>query len=776
MIAHVLAFLAGISTTLVFAQLPSLRWGWVIFLGSVGLGALLKLWLRSSAFQWVLLALMFIAGFGWMVIHVGRIMQWSLPVELEGKNLLVMGKINSIPEVKNNNLSFVFALKQLQVLDAQQHVTTTETIKKPVLLRLSWYAGSNSLHVGDQWQLLIRLKPPRGFLNEVGFDYQKWLCAQGIRATGYVINNGPNRFLTASPIDAPIDAVRTHLSRAVAAALSNRPLCGLIQALAVGVRTSINEAQWKVLRGTGTNHLFAIAGLHIGFVLSVVYFLVGLLWPRLGRLALLLPTTQVAAFCGLCAAVTYSALAGFSLPTQRAVFMTTVLLLATFFRKNLASWSSWSVALILLLLCDPLTVLSESFWLSFSAVALIIYGMGGRIHAKGWWWHWGRVQWVMAVGLIPISLLFFQQVALTSFIANAIAIPWTGFIILPLSLLGDLLWLVWPSIADFFWRLAEYALEGLWPILQLCAAKDGLQWQTYIYNPLILITAIITVILFLAPRGIPSRWLSLVWGLPLVFYHVPGPKNGELWFTLLDVGQGVTAIARTQTHVLIYAVGSHTNARLDSTAAVVIPYLQYHRLHTVDVLLTNDVMDQPSMMQSIQAAGFSVRQIFTPAQTLYPASVCMAGQNWQWDGVGFQILYSATGNKSGSCMLRMTAGTHSILLTGNIDQQTEDNLVRTTPTLLASTILLAPRSGNTKSSTANFVAAVRPQFVLFATGYHNRFGLPDQGVVARYKMLNALVYNTAEVGAITFKLTGNSPIKLPQTYSYKFWDGQKEGR
>lgn len=759
-----LMFLIGVSLILGFSYLPSIKSTLILMLCT----SLLVIVLPKRMKKGLYLPAIIILGFAWAVLHADYRLAWKLPDNLISKSVIVTGTIGSIPETKDDSASFLFITNSIQL--------DNFNFTKPCLIRLNWFYADDQLHIGDRWQLTVRLKPPRGFWDPGSFDYQKWLFDQGIRATGYVVLKGKNTFLGNDFTHFIIDKKRQALADAIAVKLEAYPLKGLITALAVGVRDRITDDQWFTLRGTGTNHLFAIAGLHIGLVTGFIYLVISFFWRRAGRLPLYFPTPLAAVVGSLIIALIYSALAGFSLPTQRALVMTSVFLLAILLRKNLSAWSAWCLALSVILILDPLAVLSDSFWLSFGAVALIIFGVGGRLNQKGLWWHWGRIQWVMAVGLIPFCLLFFQQTSLAGFIANAIAIPWVGFIVLPLTLIGSCLWTISATAAGWFWWCAEKTLEILWPLLNFIAHQDWLQWRVFISNTEVFVTAVIAAVILLIPRGCYGRHLGLIWGLPLLFWTPIYPANNEIRFTLLDVGQGLAAVVQTQHHILVYDTGPQYSDSFDAGNAVVIPFLRSLAINKIDMMMishgdndhiggANSILKEMPVAQVIT----SVPERFAPGR----ATLCVAGQHWQWDGVNFQVLYPPLGkddlDNDSSCVLRIDNGVQSILLTGDIEHKSEKYLISNAGNLLSSAILVAPHHGSNTSSTQAFVNSVHPHFVLFPTGYHNRFGFPKAEIIARYQAAGAELYDTAQVGAITFHLD-KSKISSPVLYRKHFWD------
>lgn len=642
----ILAFLIGVDALTFLSRLPPVFISWV---GLVS-GSVLLIVLPQRFLYWLKLPIACGLGFAWALLSAHSLLSWTLPTALAGKNVAVIGTIATIPEQKGDSLSFEMDAEQLKAEDFVSH--------KPVRIRLSWYRSPVLLQVGDRWQLTVRLKPPRGFWNVGSFDYEAWLLEHRVRVVGYVVAKGNNHLLSSNRFEQSINRVREHLAQGIVESLHERPLLGLISALAVGVRDRITEPQWAVLRSTGTNHLFAIAGLHIGFVSGMIYALVSFIWRRLGRLPLYFATPQVAALGALISAVIYSALAGFAMPTQRAIIMIAVFLLATLLRKNLPPWTAWNLALFTILMIEPLAVLSDSFWLSFGAVALIIYGSGGRLKVQGLWWRWGHVQWVIAFGLIPLSLLFFHQVSLAGFIANAIAIPWVGFITLPLSLLGDIAGLLSPTIGTALWRLAEDSLGIIWPLLAHIAALDELQWIAYLNNPWIFFSAIVAVALLLAPRGFPARWLGFIWFLPLLLWVPAGPRMGELEVIQLDVGRGLAAIIRTAHHTLVYDTGPGFNSGFNAGEAVLIPVLRLAGIRKIDALIMSDGSNGHIGGAASLLSQIPTRRVITRVPLFFPpnlAITCQAGQRWQWDEINFQILDDV-------CSLLVSNGKESIVV------------------------------------------------------------------------------------------------------------------
>lgn len=760
-----LAFLSGILILQNFATIPEIKWVWIIF----GVGIVLLFYSYSRIIAGCVL------GFAWCLLYAHMQMAWTLPENLEGKSILVTGFVASIPNTSQRINSFMFSIKKLQFENNIQFAQG--------LLRLSWQQNKNEkkqlLRVGDKWQLSVRLKKIHGQMNPGGFDYEAWALHEGIRAKGYVINDAHNKLIDSHWYHYPLTRMREFLKNRIEKSLPLSITSPWITALTLGERHGIAAENWEILRNTGTNHLMAIAGLHIGFMSGFAYAVVAWFWRRRSSLVLKCPAQHAGAIASLAMALIYSALAGFSLPTQRACIMLTVFLLILLLQRKIMAWHAWCVALLLVLLMNPLSVVTESFWLSFGAVALIIYGVSGRLAPNSIWWKWGRIQWVIAVGLVPFSFWLFQQCSIISFVANSIAIPWVGFLVVPLCLVGTFLLFFSTKLGAFILILADKILGILWTILTWFSHLPLASWFHAMPNHWILVIACIGVIIFLFPNGFPGKWLGGIWFLPLFFSPFPIPKVGDVWFTLLDVGQGLTAVVQTSTHILVFDTGAKLSANYDMGESVVVPFLRSIGAKKIDMLVVshgdNDhIGGSQAILKRFPVASIKTS---TPEKFTQPSTWCLQGESWQWDKVNFRFLnppeqHLHQGNDS-SCVLRISSGDKHILLTGDIEKFAEKYLVETESQNLRADILVAPHHGSKTSAEMGFLECVKPQYVLFPIGYRNRYHFPHPSVLAKYDTLNVKKFDTANAGAIQFLVKMNdATIQDPILYrkqQHHFW-------
>jgi competence protein ComEC len=738
--------------------------------------------LALAAWRWPrfgLPILFLFAGFLWVTVRAGSLLADRLPAALEGADLRVEGRIADLPVASERGLRFAFDIERAWQGD--------QPVGVPRTVQLSIYGTPPTLRVGDAWEFTVRLKRPHGFQNPGGFDYEAHLFQLRVRATGYV-RDEPYRLI--APLGTLADGVlpgyrlnrfRQALSRRIQALLPENRFAPMITAFANGDDDAIPDDQWQVLTRTGTGHLIAISGMNIGLVAGLMFFLARWLWSLPGVTALFVPAPLVAAGAALLAALGYAALAGFAIPTQRALVMLVVVLGGVFLRRRTSPSVLLAVALLAVLLADPLAVMSPGFWLSFAAVAVILYALSGAV-TEGWTERlaaWGRLQWAVALGLLPLLLFLFQQASLSGPFANLVAIPVVEMAVIPATLLGVAASFLLPdSVAAWPFLFAAQALALLWPLLELLARIEGAQWVQHSPPLWTLGAAFVGVLLLLAPRGVPARWLGLVWLLPMFLVRPSLPAAGEARLTLLDVGQGLAAVVQTAGHTLVYDTGARLSARFDAGRAVVVPYLRHTGVTRVDLLIvSHGDNDHIGGSASLRAALPVTRVLSSVPERLANAEACGSGQAWEWDGVHFAMLHPAAGSRlegnNRSCVLRVESRFGRALLPGDIAARAERELLLRAGEQLRADVLVVPHHGSKSSSTEIFLDTVRPRVALLPVGYRNRYHHPHPRVVARYRERGIVLEDSATAGAITVQLgkQGLQRHRYRETQR-RYWQGE----
>lgn len=686
-----------------------------------------------------------------------------LDPQLQGVDLSVEGVVASLPESDARSVRFNFDV-------------THSASRLPAHLRLNWYYPRQAVKAGERWRFTLRLKRPHGSLNPGGFDYERWLLLQDIGATGSVHNPSQAQRLGDAGHAYTVLRWRQRLAERLAALLPESENLGLIKALTLGDGEAISQQQWEVFRQTGIVHLMVISGSHIALVAGWCYFTVRKLWAYSGCLRYS-PQT-VAALAAVGGGLCYALLAGFAVPAQRAVVMALAGLLAVLMQRHVRPGYALAVAALLVVAAQPAAMLAPGFWLSFGAVALIAYVLAGRLRQDSLLVSAVKIQWAMALGLTPLLLLFFQQVSLLSLPANFIAVPLVGFVAVPVALLAVLLLPLFPQGSRWLLQIADLSLQGLDSLLHgllrfpytLVSHPQPAGWA--------LLPALLGAFLLLAPRGIPGRWLGLVLWLPLLFPLRDEIESGTVKMTLLDVGQGLSAVLQTRAHSLVFDTGAKYSENFDMGQAVLLPFLHSAGIATLDAVIVSHGDNDHSGGLAALLQGMATAQLSSSDPGIlqsHAAEPCAGGRQWQWDGVTFTLLalpkQAFEKENDNSCVLKVESAYGSILLPGDIEARAETWLAENYRDKLHADVLVAPHHGSKTSSTAAFLNHVKPDYVLIPAGYRNRFGFPHATVLQRYREIGAQWLSSADAGAITVMLDkqGKSVSTYRQTDGY-YWN------
>jgi len=709
------------------------------------------------------LGALFLFGFIWASGFAHYYFNQVLPLGLQGKELLIEGEVIGLPDVNTRRVRFDFKVN-------------ASDERLPTKLRLSWYYPKHKISPGQQWRFYVKLKRPHGMLNPGGFDYEKWLYAQRIGATGYIRQTNKAELLALPTSWFTVSLWRQNYLTLLSQQTISRAGMALIKALTLGDKSAISLQQWSVLSKTGTNHLMAISGLHIGLLAGIVYWLVFKIWLQFPSVHY--SAHQVAAIISLIAAFFYAAIAGFAIPTQRALIMLAVLTVTILLRRNVRVLNVLASAFLLVILINPLSVLSVGFYLSFLAVFYIIYAFSSRLGRESSWLTSLKIHWVVALGLLPSLLLFFQQVSVISPIANMLAVPVVSFMVVPVSLLAVFLLPFLPDISGVLFACVDTVLFYLWQFLiQLVELPDSslIFPQPKLWS---LLLAFFGVLLLLAPRGIPARYLGIFLLLPLFFPRIEKPKTGEIYFTLLDVGQGLSVVIETTTHHLVFDTGAHFSDKFDMGRNVVLPFLYYRQIRALDKLIVSHADNDHIGGAKAILNQLPTKQVLSSVPNElsdFSAIACQDGQYWQWDGVNFQILSPIknefTNENDNSCVLKVDSPYGSFLLTGDIEWAAEQVLVKKHRLELKSDILVAAHHGSKTSSSLNFLKAVSPRMILIPAGAPNRFGFPHTQVIERYQAIQADYFISSEQGALFAKFRkGHLSVEGYRQLAGHYWN------
>lgn len=803
----IVGFVVGVALLQMQAVLLAYPW---LLMALVPALLLLVVARRLSATLWILVAHLSagaIAGFVWaaLVAHVS--LDSSLPATLEGRDLSVIGVVVSLPSKMDRGVRFNFNVESAQL--------EGKAINLPARISLGWYASSDDpeqpapvVEAGERWQLVVRLQKPHGNANPNGFDYEVWLLEQGLRATGQVRTNTAslpdNRRIDAFvlQIGTAVERMRGFLRERILSALPNQPYAGAMVALVIGDQRAIAQSDWEIFNRTGIGHLVSISGLHITMIAGLFAGLAHFFWRRSFftnlQLPLLLPAQKIAAITGAATALLYVLLAGFGIPAQRTLYMLWVVAAALWFGRIGSISHVLCMAALVVLVLDPWAVLWPGFWLSFFAVAIILYASVGRgrdreqtIRVLPWHQRMRRqlgaaahTQYVVTIGLVPLTLLLFGQISLVSPIANAIAIPLVALIITPLSLAGSIL--PTPLSNAVLW-LAHTLFEWLALVLTWLSSLPGAVWSAPLPSFAMFMCGLVGTLWLLAPRGWPARWLGIVGWLPLLCNGVMAPAPGHMTVTALDIGQGMAILIETAQHRLLYDTGPFYSPDSDGATRVLIPYLKAKGIKHLDgVIVSHSDNDHSGGAVSIfnrfpVDLVVSSLPLDSPIVAAAPAHRrCEAGQKWSWDGIDFEMLHPSPSSYNNlklkpnarSCTLKVTRGKHAMLLPGDIESAQEAQLVNDVSEKLQATVLLAPHHGSGTSSTKKFLDAVQPKIAIFQVGYRNRYHHPKQEVLDRYEGLGIRQLRNDDSGAVTLEFGDSVVFSEYRKMHARYWYGR----
>ena len=436
---------------------------------------------------------------------------------------------------------------------------------------------------GQQWSMKLRVRAVHGQLNDGGFDSQRYAIAQHQPLTG--------RFLQARIIE-PGCSLRAQYLASLQTTLQPYLWKAVILGLGMGERLSVPKEIKNIMRDTGTAHLMAISGLHIAFAALLAAGLI-----RSGQI--FLPGHwihwQMPLIGGICCAAFYAWLTGMQPPALR-----TMVALATWGMLKLSGrqWSGWDVwicCLAAILLMDPVAILSQSLWLSAAAVAALIF-----------WYQWFpcpewqlppvlravvsliHLQLGITLLLMPVQIVIFHGISLTSFIANLLAIPLVTFITVPLILAAMVVHLSGPLIVEQgLWFLADRSLALLFWLLK--SLPEGWvnvaeRWQWLSFSPWLLLVGW----RLNAWRTLPA--LCVAGGIMMCCPLWQKTRSDEWQVYMLDVGQGLAMVIARNGKAILYDTGLAWPEG-DSGQQLIVPWLRWHNLEPEGVILSHEHLD-----------------------------------------------------------------------------------------------------------------------------------------------------------------------------------------
>ena len=726
--------------------------------GAMLAGAWLALQLPASLPAWVVLALAAIA------VHAlccGRVVAGGLALGFTLASVALAAALADRLDEAHDGTHVEFTAVIADRPQAQpRRLLLTLRIESPEGLparaRISWYEPDAVPRPGERWHFHAKLQRPRGAINTGSGTREAWLLRQRIGATGYASGAGAARRLD-EPLD-PLLALRGLAAERIATAIDEPRAAAVVTAITLGFRGGLDAATRDALAATGTGHLLAISGLHVGLAAGMGGLLGAALGRRLG--AGRRPARDWGAAGALLFAGAYCVLAGMPVSARRAVLMTAAALLALVVRRGASATLALGGALALVILADPLAVLDPGLWLSFGAVATILAVVAGRREAPGPVHAVLRIQAALAVGLLVCTVAWFGRVSLVAPVANLVAVPWFSVLVVPPALAGVVLSWVLPLPGGWLLAAAGQAAALALHLIEWVAALPLAAREVAAPGRLALGLATVGAAWLLLPRPAPGRLAGLALLAPLLLGARGELPPGAVELRVFDVGHGLAVLLRTQQHAMLYDAGPSWPGG-DAAAFSVLPALRALGVRRLDALvISHGHADHMGGLGSVTArypvqailAGFGAERA--------GHRPCREGQSWHWDGVRFSVLHPAGdfhgGLNDGSCVLLVEAPGGRVLLTGDIEARGEAALLRRYRDLPVD-LVIAPHHGSNTSSGAALVASTRPAWVAFSTNWRNRWGFPAKAVVERWQHAGTLPLSTDRHGEILFRFDPGGP-------------------
>jgi competence protein ComEC len=695
----------------------------------------------------------YVAGLCLFALHAQQVIAQRLPAPYEGDSMLTVLQVVDFPRQRGATISFL--------------ARPLDDPRIPPRVRISWHEAPERPQIGDVWQFEVRLRRPRGTSNPGVFDYEAWLFRQRIGATGYVVNGARNQRLAQEAGD-PVTRLRQRAVERLASLVDDPDTASVLAAISVGARHGISAEQWLRYSQSGTSHLMAISGLHVGLAASAAWLLAAALCA-----VLRFPGNhlRIAWLAALVVAAAYAGLSGFAVPARRAALMLTLLVLVILRCREPRPATILAAACFLVTAFDPLATLAPGFQLSFAAVVLLLWFANRQAFAASrpavprplrGAFQLAAVQVFLLFGLMPLTVANFGRVSFVAPAVNFIAVPLFSVVTVPFALAGLVLDGPVAAAGDAALRIAAAGIDLLHWLIDRSLSVPYAARDTSVTGVMGVICLVSVLAWALLPRGWPGRHVTLLAAFALVSLRVPAPPENCADVRMLDVGQGLAVVVRTRQRLLLYDTGAAFPGGSDMASRVVLPYLAAQGIGRIDrLVVSHSDIDHAGGAIPI-LAGIDVGQVLAGEPDALAGSVaCRAGRTWQWDGVAFSVLHPPENGRyagnDASCVILVEAGDTRLLLTGDIGSGVERGLAAA---LIPGPIhaVVVAHHGSTTSSSAGFVRRVSADVALVSAGYGNRWGLPKPGIVERWRNAGTEVMTTSQDGAIGLRLCDRAGI------------------
>ncbi len=764
-----IGLLLGLLPVLLLPQLPA---PWVAAVA--GACGLLLLWRRQRRYRFGAgLAL----GCALALTHGQLLVSHRITEACVGQPLTLTGEVAALPR-----LSLLPDGRSRQRFEFTVQAIAPPQCEGPRTALLSYY-GPAKIIPGDHWTFPVKLSKPWGLANPGSFNLQAWYAQTGIDAVGNVRAGRAVKQPVPVALASLPEQLRQAVSERIGALALGADVAAVLAAVTVADKSGIDAFLWNLFQQFGINHLLVISGLHVGLVAGAAYLLGGLL-QRL----LLLTGLSVAWLPGLLAlacCTAYTALAGFSVATQRALCMLCCFIVAAMAGRASGPANTLLLAAVVVLGVNPLAALGSGFWLSFSAVAALLWLAAWQRGLPSWRRMLGT-HGFMSLAMLPLGAWWFGGTSVVAGLANLVMVPLVGMVVVPLALLAVVAMFALPWAELSLWRLAAWPLQQALPVAGRLSEAGGAWFYQQTPGALAdVLLATLGVALLVMPVSRPAKSLALLLALPLVLppdFAARFPRweepAGLTRVTVLDVGQGTSVVVQAGERTLVYDTGGGDPGGNNMAGSVLLPFLRQRGISALDVFVISHPDNDHSAGAGTLLAALPAERVYygLPMPVLESGRPCRSGQAWRWPGgQRFQFLSpegaGAGSSNDHSCVLQIEAGGRRLLLAGDVESGRERELVRYWGETLASDWLLVAHHGSRTSSSYALLKAVEPAIAVVSSGYANRFGHPHGDVVDRLRRIGATVHDTATGGALEFEFVPGQPVRLTSRRQQlrRFW-------
>ena len=643
--------------------------------------------------------------------------------------------------------------------------------------RITWFDPPQIPAIGEIWELELRLRRPHGNSNPGGFSLENWMFREQLHAAGYVVAGKRNRLLQTARLS-PVETYRQNFVER--AKRHGGDAAAVLAAIGIGSRHLISRQQWDRYAKTGSSHLMAISGLHVGLAAAATFFLIA---SFSGACRLQGNHLDHATIGAVTMAAAYALISGFAVPSQRATIMLVMAAIAFLSRRRVASGRIVAAVALLVFAVNPVSLMMPGFSLSFGAVVVLLW-FSRRYWRPGpglWVLQLIVMQFVLLLGLMPLTVLVFQRIAITAPLVNLITVPVFSFITVPLTLASMVLQPVWNTASVELLRMSAVSIRGIERVIgefaQLPVADSsiaGVEGNGGVIICFVLLPALWIIL----PRGWPGRRIAILAVIALLVYKPATPGLDCIDTHVLDIGQGLAVVVQSKEHTLIFDSGASYRGGGSAALQVVLPFLRHKGISSIDWLVVSHADDDhaggvPTLIEQLEVGRILAgEELPDVGQKVFR---CERGQMWLADGIEYRFLHPEPGEhlagNDSSCVLAISAGDYHLILTGDIEAAGERSVL-TQISFESATVVLIPHHGSLTSSSPAFVNRLQPDIAVASTGHANRWGFPKQRVTKRWEGVGAAVFDTASSGAVSFRLCkrdGVSRLREQRLQQRRFW-------